>query len=79
MTVLAAAGATVAVLDAGSVTVSGLGAEQVAAELTAHGVPFTELGRHRASLEEAYLDLTREATEFRAHAAGPAGDPEVRP
>ncbi|WP_225846603.1 ABC transporter ATP-binding protein [Streptomyces sp. HPF1205] len=70
MTVLAAAGATVCVLGADSLTVSGLSAENVAVELGAHGVPFDGLARHRASLEEAYLDLTREAAEFRA--SGPA-------
>jgi ABC-2 type transport system ATP-binding protein len=29
-------------------------------------VPFTELSAHRASLEEAYMELTRDAVEFRA-------------
>jgi ABC-2 type transport system ATP-binding protein len=67
MTVLAAAGAAVSVLGADALTVSGLSAEQVAAELAAGAVPFSALAPHRASLEEAYLDLTRDATEFRAH------------
>jgi ABC-2 type transport system ATP-binding protein len=29
-------------------------------------VPFSEVSAHRATLEEAYMDLTRDAVEFRA-------------
>jgi ABC-2 type transport system ATP-binding protein len=29
-------------------------------------VPFSEVSAHRATLEEAYLELTRDAAEFRA-------------
>jgi ABC-2 type transport system ATP-binding protein len=28
-------------------------------------VPFSEVSAHRASLEEAYMELTRDAVEFR--------------
>ena len=31
-------------------------------------VPFSEVSAHRATLEEAYLELTRDAVEFRAAA-----------
>jgi ABC-2 type transport system ATP-binding protein len=74
MAALAAAGGTVSVLGPESLTVSGLAAERVAAELVAHGVVFSRLAPHRASLEEAYLDLTRDASQFRARdaAAGSA-------
>jgi ABC-2 type transport system ATP-binding protein len=34
--------------------------------LSGHAVPFSEVSAHRATLEEAYLELTREAVEFRA-------------
>jgi ABC-2 type transport system ATP-binding protein len=34
--------------------------------LSAGGVPFSEVSAHRATLEEAYLELTRDAVEFRA-------------
>ena len=34
--------------------------------LSASAVPFSEVSAHRASLEEAYLELTRDAVEFRA-------------
>jgi ABC-2 type transport system ATP-binding protein len=29
-------------------------------------VPFSEVSAHRASLEEAYLELTRDAVQYRA-------------
>jgi ABC-2 type transport system ATP-binding protein len=64
MTVLAGAGATVAASDRDAVTVSGLPAERVVAVLNAHGVPFSEVAPHRATLEEAYLELTGDAVEF---------------
>jgi ABC-2 type transport system ATP-binding protein len=37
--------------------------------LTDHAVPFSEVSAHRASLEEAYLDLTRDAVDYRAEPA----------
>ncbi|HVD13176.1 MAG TPA: ATP-binding cassette domain-containing protein [Actinomycetota bacterium] len=64
MTVLAGAGATVAAADRDAVTVSGLPAERVVAVLTEHGLPFSEVAAQRATLEEAYLQLTRDAVEF---------------
>jgi ABC-2 type transport system ATP-binding protein len=60
MTVLAGAGATVAATDRDSITVTGLPAERIGALLAAAGLPFSELSAHRATLEEAYMDLTRE-------------------
>jgi ABC-2 type transport system ATP-binding protein len=71
MTVLANAGATVAATEREAATVSGLPAERVVALLTEHGVPFSEVAAHRASLEEAYMELTRDAVEF---AASPGGE-----
>ena len=41
------------------------------AALTDGHVPFTEVAAHRASLEEAYMELTRDAVEF--HAGGVQG------
>jgi ABC-2 type transport system ATP-binding protein len=64
MTVLANAGATVATNDGETVTVSGLPAEQVVALLSENGLPILEVAQHRASLEEAYMELTRDAVEF---------------
>ena len=66
---LAEAGALVAVIGPDELTVSGLAAVDVGARLTAAAVPFSEVSAHRASLEEAYMELTREAVEFRAASA----------
>jgi ABC-2 type transport system ATP-binding protein len=63
---LTAAGATVAVIGPDSLTVSGLLAEQVIAVLSGQEVPFSEVYQHKASLEQAYMDLTRHATDFSA-------------
>ena len=65
-TVLASAGATVAVTDVDLLTVSGLGSEQIVALLAESSVPFSEISAHRATLEEAYMELTRDTVEFRA-------------
>jgi ABC-2 type transport system ATP-binding protein len=66
--VLATAGAAVSATGSDTVTVSGLPAETVVAVLNAGGVPFSEVSAHRATLEDAYLDITRDAVEFRAAA-----------
>jgi ABC-2 type transport system ATP-binding protein len=72
MTVLAHAGATVAATGPDALTVSGLPAEKVVTLLTESAVPFAEVSAHHATLEEAYMELTRDAVEFRASA-----DPET--
>jgi ABC-2 type transport system ATP-binding protein len=69
MTVLAHAGATVAATAPDMLTVSGLSAQKIVAVLTESRVPFTEVAAHRASLEEAYMELTRDAVEFQAGGA----------
>jgi ABC-2 type transport system ATP-binding protein len=55
---------------ADTLTVSGLAAGDVVRVLSERGVRFSEVAEHRASLEEAYMELTREAVEFRAEPAG---------
>jgi ABC-2 type transport system ATP-binding protein len=65
-TVLAHAGATVAATSRDTLTVSGLPAERIVALLGERAVPFSEVSAHRATLEEAYMELTRSAVEFRA-------------
>jgi ABC-2 type transport system ATP-binding protein len=70
MTVLTHAGATVAATGPDTLTVSGLTAQRVVTLLGDGAVPFSEVSAHRANLEEAYMDLTRDAVEFRAAAAG---------
>jgi ABC-2 type transport system ATP-binding protein len=66
VTVLAGAGATVAVTGPDTLTVTGLSGERVVALLGGSAVPFSEVSAHRASLEEAYMELTRDAVEYHA-------------
>jgi ABC-2 type transport system ATP-binding protein len=66
MTALAHAGATVTVTERDTLTVAGLTSERVIALLGEAAVPFSEISAHRATLEEAYMELTRDAVEFRA-------------
>ena len=65
-TVLAHAGARVAITGPDQLIVSGLPADLVVAALTGSRVPFAEVSAHRATLEEAYMELTRDAVEFSA-------------
>ena len=69
MRVLAGAGAQVSSSGADMVTISGLPAERVVALLGRNSVPFSEVAAHRATLEEAYMELTRDAVEFRSEPA----------
>jgi ABC-2 type transport system ATP-binding protein len=64
-TVLENAGATVAATGTDALTISGLPAERVVALLSGRAVPFSEVSAHRATLEQAYMELTRDAVEFR--------------
>jgi ABC-2 type transport system ATP-binding protein len=66
MTALANVGALATITDGETVTVAGLPVERVVELLTRHGVTFTGVSAHRASLEEAYMELTRDAVEFGA-------------
>ncbi|HXT88229.1 MAG TPA: ATP-binding cassette domain-containing protein [Trebonia sp.] len=66
MKVLANAGAEVAATAPDVLTIANLTAERVVALLTTHRIPFTEVSAHRASLEEAYMELTRDAVEYRS-------------
>ncbi len=64
--VLARGGTTVVAAGPDVLTITGIEAERAVALLSGHAVPFSEVSAHRATLEEAYLELTREAVEFRA-------------
>jgi ABC-2 type transport system ATP-binding protein len=66
MTVLTRIGATVAVTASDTLSVTGMAGDQVVARLSEAGVGFSEITAHRATLEEAYMELTRDAVEFRA-------------
>jgi ABC-2 type transport system ATP-binding protein len=66
MAVLRSAGAEVAATGTGTLIIYGLAAERVVVLLSGNAVPFSEASAHRASLEKAYMELTRDAVEFRA-------------
>jgi ABC-2 type transport system ATP-binding protein len=72
MAVLERAGATAIVCGHDVLTISGLPSQRIVAILSTDGVPFSEVSAHRATLEQAYMEITRDAVEFRA---GPT--PEV--
>jgi ABC-2 type transport system ATP-binding protein len=63
---LTRAGGTVAATGRDTLTVSGLPPERIVAVLSGGGVPFSEVSAHRATLEEAYMELTRDAVDYRA-------------
>jgi ABC-2 type transport system ATP-binding protein len=63
--VLTHAGATVTTVGPDELIISGLSAERTVVLLTENAVGFSEISAHRASLEEAYMELTRESVEFR--------------
>ncbi len=63
--VLDRAGATVVASGQDVLTISGLAPERVVALLGEKAVPFSEVSAHRATLEQAYMELTRQAVEFR--------------
>jgi ABC-2 type transport system ATP-binding protein len=67
--VLTRAATAVAVTGPDALTISGLPAERVVALMTEHSIPFAEVTAHQATLEEAYLELTRDAVEYRAGSA----------
>jgi ABC-2 type transport system ATP-binding protein len=59
-------GATVSDTEAGLLEVSGLTAEQIGEAASAQRIVLHELTPHQASLEEAFMDLTRGELEFAA-------------
>jgi ABC-2 type transport system ATP-binding protein len=50
--------------EAGVLTVTGLSSEQVGRTAHEHGVALYELANQQASLEEAFMELTRDAVEY---------------
>ena len=68
MTALASAGAEVTATGPGVLTVSNLSSERVVATVTSHAIPFSEVSAHRATLEQAYMELTSQSVEYRAEA-----------
>jgi ABC-2 type transport system ATP-binding protein len=64
--VLTAAGAEVSASEPGVLLIKGMSSERAVVLLPQHAIAFTEVSAHRATLEEAYLELTGDAVEFRA-------------
>jgi ABC-2 type transport system ATP-binding protein len=56
----------------GALTVSGLSTDQIGRAAGAAGITLLELTERRASLEEAFIDMTSDAVEFRAPTTAPA-------
>ncbi|MFJ4786965.1 ABC transporter ATP-binding protein [Streptomyces sp. NPDC088794] len=77
MELLAREGGRVAVTDRDTLIVTGLPAPRVVELLTAARVPFAEIGAHRATLEEAYMELTRDKAEFTTESAAVGTSDEV--
>jgi ABC-2 type transport system ATP-binding protein len=73
--VVAEAGGTAVSGDNGTLIVSGLTAGQVGDLALEHAVPLQELTVVRASLEEAFMELTEDSVEYRAGAEGARGQP----
>jgi ABC-2 type transport system ATP-binding protein len=67
--VLTGLGASVVTAESDELEVSGLTPEQVGEAAAAHQIVLHELTPHQASLEEAFMDLTRGDLEFAAHEA----------
>jgi ABC-2 type transport system ATP-binding protein len=63
---LAARGAAVAPEPGGGLAVTGMDAPAIADLAAAHGIAVHELAPRQPSLEQAYLDLTAESTDYRA-------------
>jgi ABC-2 type transport system ATP-binding protein len=70
MTALAGAGGTVTSTGADALVVAGLEPERIAALVAEHGLRLDELYRERNSLEDAFIDLTRDAVEYVAERPG---------
>jgi ABC-2 type transport system ATP-binding protein len=74
---LASHGATVAPEGDDALSVRGLGAPAIANLAAGQGIGVHELTPRRASLEEAYLDITEDSVEY--HARSQAGEGTARP
>jgi ABC-2 type transport system ATP-binding protein len=76
---LSAAGATLESGERGVLAVRGLSAGQIGDIAAAGAITLHELTPNRASLEEAFMDLTQDAVEYHAAAAPPSADMNLDP
>jgi ABC-2 type transport system ATP-binding protein len=61
---LADAGGTAVTADDGGLAVTGLPADRIVGLLAGRAIPVSEVTARKPSLEQVYLDLTRDAVEF---------------
>ena len=73
MSVLASAGATVTSTSSDALVVTGLEPERIAELVSEHGLRLSEIYRERTSLEDAFIELTRDAVEYVAERQGREG------
>ncbi len=72
---LESAGATIAPEADGGVLVTGIDAARIGELAAMHRIPLHELSPRRASLESAFMELTRNSVEYQANGSRPdAGD-----
>jgi ABC-2 type transport system ATP-binding protein len=69
MGLLAAAGASVTSSGHDALEIRGMSADRIAGLMADRGLRLDELTPHRASLEEAYMELTRDAVQYAAPAS----------
>jgi ABC-2 type transport system ATP-binding protein len=62
-----ASGVTATVGEDGALTVSGLSSDEVGIRAAAAGLTLLELTAQKPTLEEAFMDLTRDAVEYHGH------------
>jgi len=73
---LAGPDVTTNAVERGLLEVEGLTAEQIGTEAAAHDIILHELSPQQASLEEAFMVLTRDEVEFQASTTTHADDDE---
>jgi ABC-2 type transport system ATP-binding protein len=66
---LEARGATVARVGDGTLAVTGATTDTIGEIARARGIPLAELAAHQASLEDRYMELTRDTADYRSAAA----------
>jgi ABC-2 type transport system ATP-binding protein len=76
---VAAAGGSVEPVEASVIEIRGLEAERVGELAAQHGIVLHELTSQRASLEEAFMELTRDSVEFHGEQTAEAATPQGAP
>jgi ABC-2 type transport system ATP-binding protein len=69
---LTARGAAAARQPDGTLSVTGVTGEEIGEIARAHGLALAELAEHQATLEDRYLELTRDCADYQAAEATPA-------